>query len=336
MNAHSGRFNSQPRKIPLTEDDPNAMETLCEMLHFRYDFTTMGNIDDDSLTAFAFTCNKYDCCRAVAAFSRRILSLNRMRIPTDTYTYAFLASAYLLRDAQEFNTMAFTIMHDSTRSFEELRRQNRHFSLIPEKAIGSVTALLIRTRQYTNIEVECMEHDRAAAFHTIAVGLQSPIEKFLSEESHSSRPRNSRLLSKLTSKTAPEESGIATTVSNAIAAQRTEPRDCPNNHAIMVQYLQELYKHQLFPIATSDHSVHVNLERIKLLKARLVRLATTDPKILLCPGNCSCREYSQSIIEDMDNLVTEAFAHMRKFCLSCLSAESDCNPFCPKRAYHRR
>ena len=65
-----------------------------------------------------------------------------------------------------------------------------------------------------------MEHDRAAAFNTIAIGLQSPIEKFLSEESHSSRPRNARLLSTFTSKTAPKESGVATTVSNAIAIER--------------------------------------------------------------------------------------------------------------------
>ena len=81
VTAHSGRSTSQPANLPLTEDDPDAMETLCKMLHFRYDFTTMRNTDDDSLTAFALICNKYDCCRAVAPFSRQILTLNRMRMP---------------------------------------------------------------------------------------------------------------------------------------------------------------------------------------------------------------------------------------------------------------
>jgi hypothetical protein len=176
-----------------------------------------------------------------------------------------------------------------------------------------------------------MERNRAAALNTIAISLQSPIEKFLSEKPQVSRPQNAILRSTSTSETTTKKSNIATTVTSVISAEVRDPQDCPNHDAIVVQHLRDLRRHELFPIVTSDHPVSVFLSRIKSLRNGL---ATANPKILLCPGNCSCSTYSRSIVKDLDNLAKNAFAHVRGLCLKCVFAESVCEPFCPGHRYH--
>ena len=52
-----------PRTVPFPDDDPEAMTTLCDILHFQSQHVTLAGFQ--AFESLAIVCDKYDCSRAL-------------------------------------------------------------------------------------------------------------------------------------------------------------------------------------------------------------------------------------------------------------------------------
>ena len=113
------RSSTNPLKLPLPEDDAEAMERLLHVIHFNrkrsYDRTT-----GDEFLAFAQLVDKYDCCVAAYGESRRWYQ--------DNFSEAVepLSSNFSTRDLWKLSAALYLL--DQSKPFEMVTRELAHES----------------------------------------------------------------------------------------------------------------------------------------------------------------------------------------------------------------
>ncbi|KAE9969057.1 hypothetical protein EG328_007114 [Venturia inaequalis] len=145
-------LSSMPVKIPLPDDNPDAILTLCKVLHFdTADLATTHDIA--KLQGFAVVADKYDCVLACIFYGRVWLTLfweDSCALPE------ILALAYLFDDPHTFKKVSATLLLsgdgvDAIRKFQKTTSimfpvdvcgKSHHFSLFTSSFInGQIDAL---------------------------------------------------------------------------------------------------------------------------------------------------------------------------------------------------
>lgn len=109
--------NSGPREIPLPEDDPFAMQIICNVAHSRSVPDTMPSAH---LIAIACAADKYDAVALLHFASSRWCSLAIERIQR-TFRLKdacnMMVAAYVLKDSQTFRKTTEEIIFQYNQSF---------------------------------------------------------------------------------------------------------------------------------------------------------------------------------------------------------------------------
>ena len=123
------RSTSHPKRINLPDDDPEAMVSLCEMIHFRANHSDLLNGRPSPelsvrLLNLAILIDKYDCidslCLANDAILERFVHCGPEAYASVEYTANLTAAAYLLRKQLYFALFTRRLVLDHCSPYSEL------------------------------------------------------------------------------------------------------------------------------------------------------------------------------------------------------------------------
>lgn len=120
-------------EIPLPEDDPEAMTLLCNCLHFRTD-QIPTELEFPLLMALAILCDKYDCTKAISAWSALWLRKWETSACEEGFE-GLLFVVYALDCAAAFMEISKRAILHQIGSFDTHRVQDG-FHMVPESMLG--------------------------------------------------------------------------------------------------------------------------------------------------------------------------------------------------------
>lgn len=113
--------NGGPREIPLPEDDPFAMQIICNVAQARSVPDTMTPTE---LLAIAYAADKYDVVPILKFASSRWTSSTINPLPHEfnvEYTWNTVIAAYVLKDSESFQKSTAEIILQYDQSFRNLQ-----------------------------------------------------------------------------------------------------------------------------------------------------------------------------------------------------------------------
>ena len=96
-----------PKTISLPEDDPDAMETIFNILHFRNDVVS-DQLEPEDVLRLAIATDKYDLIRALQLSIRVWLECDSNQDPERLWQLA--RASYLLRNNRAFEVTTFGLL----------------------------------------------------------------------------------------------------------------------------------------------------------------------------------------------------------------------------------
>jgi len=97
-----------PKIIPLPEDDPEAMEIIFSIIHYRLD-TFSDQLGSEAVFRLAIAIDKYDMTRALNIHICSLLNCNNIQDPKSLWQLA--RASYLLRNDLAFETATLGLLY---------------------------------------------------------------------------------------------------------------------------------------------------------------------------------------------------------------------------------
>lgn len=122
----------QPLRLPLVEDDPEAMRLLCSTLHYRQ--TATPNFEQ--LKMLALVCDKYDCREAVMSHSTLWLQSYLASVKAEgAIDLDALAVSYIFGNAWAFAEITRRLLREHTGPYVRIRTSVLQ-SYLPDSLLG--------------------------------------------------------------------------------------------------------------------------------------------------------------------------------------------------------
>jgi hypothetical protein len=114
-----------PKSIPLPEDDPETMEIIFNIVHFRTD-TFSDQLEPEALIRLAIAIDKYDMVQALKVYTRGWLYCDSIQDPGRLWQLA--KASYLLHNDQAFKSATLGLLCHYGEPY--LRLYNKDTSII--------------------------------------------------------------------------------------------------------------------------------------------------------------------------------------------------------------
>jgi len=111
-------------EIPLPDDDPDSMQTMCNIIHMRH-HAVPALLSPEHIVKLAECCDKYDCATATKP-SIEAWTLALLQTATDSVRGQLLTAACLVRNPTLVNRIAIDLV------------LNARFSICEISTLGSV------------------------------------------------------------------------------------------------------------------------------------------------------------------------------------------------------
>jgi hypothetical protein len=106
---------TSPRKVPLPEDDPEALILLCKVTHLQID-DVPDQVSFDKLADFAIVCDKYRCTTAVRPWSK-VQIAQLLPKPNAPLFAKLIFITYVLDLPAEFEQVSLRMIRDRGSNF---------------------------------------------------------------------------------------------------------------------------------------------------------------------------------------------------------------------------
>ena len=107
----SSRLSEITIRVPLPDDDEEAMTALCNILHYRFDLVPK-KLHSDVLEELAVLADKYDCANALSMWSAQYLAGLLEQEESIDYSTKLLP-AYFFNDAKAFRQITKAMVYKS-------------------------------------------------------------------------------------------------------------------------------------------------------------------------------------------------------------------------------
>lgn len=151
-----------PKDIPLPEDDPEAMKTLCYAIHHRPDMIPFSGISGKQILEAVRAIDKYDMSTAMQLVTDRWLRQQLQAKTVEDLLY-MTAAASLLKNHEAFSKLTWLVMITHKGSYRTLLKDDRIKELFPAE-------FFCKHNQYCTISANsCIETVGLKAFTTMLV-----------------------------------------------------------------------------------------------------------------------------------------------------------------------
>jgi hypothetical protein len=145
-----GLSSTNPRSIPLPEDDGEGVTVVCNILHHRVDDVPL-DIATDCLISIATICDKYELARVIAPWSSIWLRRQTETAVGDDLN-RLLSAAYVLDIPDAFSSISWKMLYSHTGPFLGFPGITDH-ELLPYGVLGMSQKLgpSFQLTQYRNV-----------------------------------------------------------------------------------------------------------------------------------------------------------------------------------------
>lgn len=128
--------DGSPRSIPLPEDDPRAVTTLCNVLHHQSDYVRVERFKD--LDRLAILCDKYDCARALRPWTTLWLQKWCGSLDGEDDYLKMLYISYAFKDRAAFYTASdYIVSHYNEDQIDGALATRPGPLILPENVLSS-------------------------------------------------------------------------------------------------------------------------------------------------------------------------------------------------------
>lgn len=145
-----------PKEVHLPDDDPMAMEIICEGLHFMNTFTDRIMFPASNLLDAAILIDKYDLVRPMKRDTDVWLesSIQHYRYPPNDLLYA-LAAAWVLKAEDSFSRLSWTLMVTYQGSYAHFLSDDALQDILPSQIVGKHTSIWMVNHPDSGMTHEC-------------------------------------------------------------------------------------------------------------------------------------------------------------------------------------
>ncbi|KAL2017531.1 hypothetical protein VTK56DRAFT_2023 [Thermocarpiscus australiensis] len=141
--------------IVLKEDDPDAMEIIPSLLHFRAP-EAYDRLDPRMITKVALQSDKYDCSRALRPWSSQWFR-NASGVSDASELGLLLGAAYFLRASERFGDVSARLVRQSPANLESFWASHDILPLLPQTIKDKLTERVSQILEQLHQELQSVE-----------------------------------------------------------------------------------------------------------------------------------------------------------------------------------